>query len=96
MKKQITAFTAALTLLVGPALAADAIDIRPWRLDQAGRDGWSVKKLIGTKAFDPTRNKVGNVENLIVSPEGKVLKLIVTTGAFSASATPLSLSIGRT
>ena len=93
MKKHITAFTAALTLLVGPALAADAIDIRTWKLDEAGRDGWSVKKLIGTKAFGPNRNKVGNVENLIFSPDGKVLKLIVTTGGFlGIGDTPLAVN----
>jgi len=82
MKKNMTAFTAALIVLAAPALAADAIDIRTWKLDEAGRTGWSVKKLIGTKAFGPNRKEVGNVENLIFGPDGKVRKLIVTTGGF--------------
>ena len=43
---KVIAFTAALTLMVGAASAANKIDIRKWTLDQEGRDGWSVKKLI--------------------------------------------------
>jgi len=82
MKKNMTAFPVALILLAAPTLAADEIDIRTWKLDEAGRSGWSVKKLIGTKAFGPNRKQVGEVENLIFGPDGKVRKLIVTTGGF--------------
>jgi sporulation protein YlmC with PRC-barrel domain len=93
MKKNIIAFTAALILMAAPVLAADAIDIRSWKLDEAGRAGWSVKKLIGTKAFGPNRKKVGNVENIIFSPDGKVRKLIVTTGGFlGIGDTPLAVN----
>jgi sporulation protein YlmC with PRC-barrel domain len=93
MKKNMTAFTAALILVAAPALAADAIDIRTWKLDEAGRAGWSVRKLIGTKAFGPNSKKVGNVENLIFGPDGKVRKLIVTTGGFlGIGDTPLAVN----
>lgn len=93
MKKKITAFTAALTLLVGAAVAADKIDIGTWTLDQAGRDGWSVKKLIGTKAFGPNRKEIGKVENVIFSPEGNVRELIVDTGGFLGfDETPLAVN----
>ena len=93
MKKNMTAFTAALTLLLGMAAAANKIDIYTWTLDQEGRDGWSVKKLIGTKAFGPNRKQVGNVENVIFSPDGKARKLIVTTGGFlDIGETPLAVN----
>ncbi len=93
MKKNMMAFTAALTLLLGAASAANKIDIRTWTLDQEGRDGWSVKKLIGTKAFGPNRKQVGNVENVIFGPDGKVRKLIVTTGGFlDIGETPLAVN----
>ena len=58
-------------------MAADKIDIRAWKVDEAAPDGWSVKKLIGTKAFGPHRKQIGKVENLIFDPEGKVRELIV-------------------
>jgi sporulation protein YlmC with PRC-barrel domain len=93
MKKNMTAFTAALTVLVGAAAAADKIDIRTWTLGQEGQDGWSIKKLIGTKAFGPNRKEIGHVENVIFNPEGKVLKLIVTTGGFLGfDETPLAVN----
>lgn len=62
MKKHMTAFTVALTLLVASALAAGEVDIRTWTLDEAARAGWSVKTLIGAKAFGPNRMQIGNVE----------------------------------
>lgn len=93
MKKNMMAFTVALILLAAPAVAADSIDIRTWKLDEAGRTGWSVKKLIGTKAFGPNRKEVGNVENVIFGPDGKVRKLIVTTGGFlGIGETPLAVN----
>lgn len=93
MKEHMTAFTVALTLLVAPALAADKVDIRTWTLDESARAGWSVKKLIGAKAFGPNRKQIGNVENLILDPDGKVRKLIVTTGGFlGIGDTPLAVS----
>jgi sporulation protein YlmC with PRC-barrel domain len=93
MKKSMMAFTAAWTLLAGAASATDKVDIRTWTLDQEGRDGWSVKKLIGTTAFGPNRKEIGHVENVIFNPEGKVLKLIVTTGGFLGfDETPLAVN----
>jgi len=79
--------------LKSPAWAADGIDIRTWKLDEAGRAGWSVKKLIGKKPFGPNRKEVGNVENVIFGPDGKVRKLIVTTGGFPGIGdTPLAVN----
>jgi hypothetical protein len=53
MKKNLTAFAAAVTLLVGAATAADKIEIGTWKLDQAGRDGWSVQKIDRYESFRP-------------------------------------------
>jgi sporulation protein YlmC with PRC-barrel domain len=93
MKKNLTAFATAITLLVGAATAADKIEIGTWKLDQAGRDGWSVKKLIGTKAFGPNRKEIGKVSNVIFSPEGNVRQLIVETGGFLGfDETPLAVN----
>lgn len=39
IKKHMTAFTAALTLLIAPDLTADEIDIRTWTLAEAARAG---------------------------------------------------------
>jgi sporulation protein YlmC with PRC-barrel domain len=93
MKRIVIAFTAALTLLVGGALATDLIDIRTWKIDDAGQSGWSVKKLIGTKAFSENKKQIGHVENLIFGPDGKVRKLVVATGGFlGMDETPLAVN----
>ena len=93
MNKNMIALTAALTLLAGAASAAKAIDIRTWSLDPEGRGGWSVKKLIGTKAFGPNRKEIGKVGNVIFDPGGKVLELIVDTGGLLGfDETPLAVN----
>jgi sporulation protein YlmC with PRC-barrel domain len=93
MKKNMIAFTAALTLLANAASAAKSIDIRTWKLDREGHDGWSVKKLIGTKAFGPNQKEIGKVENVIFDPGGRVLKLIVETGGLLGfDETPLAVN----
>jgi sporulation protein YlmC with PRC-barrel domain len=87
--KTLLTYILPLTFLAG---AANKIDIRTWTIDQEGRDGWSVKKLIGTKAFGPNRKEIGKVENVIFDPNGQVLKLIVETGGFLGfDETPLAV-----
>lgn len=86
-------FTLGFLLLALCATAfAGTIDIRAWKVNEAAPDGWSVKKLIGTKAFGPHRKQIGKVENLIFDPEGKVRELIVATGGFlGIDDTPLAV-----
>ena len=89
MKKVTLSF---LLLALCATAFAGTIDIRAWKVNEAAPDGWSVKKLIGTKAFGPHRKQIGKVENLIFDPEGKVRELIVTTGGFlGIDDTPLAV-----
>jgi len=71
-----------LIVLAAPAGAADAIDIRTWKLDESGRAGWSVKKLIGPKLLALIARKSATSQILSFGPDGKVRKLIVTTRGF--------------
>jgi sporulation protein YlmC with PRC-barrel domain len=56
------------------------IDIHKWKLDPA--TGWSVKKLVGKKVKGPKGENVGEVDNIVFGPDGKVRQLIVSTGGF--------------
>ncbi len=58
--------------------ASKTVDIRTWKLDPAA--GWSVRTLVGKKVRGPGGEEVGEVENIVFSPEGKVFKLILSTG----------------
>jgi sporulation protein YlmC with PRC-barrel domain len=76
------------TGLAGPAMAAKdppaktleikTIDIHTWKLDPG--TGWSVRKLVGKKAKGPKGENVGEVDNVVFGPDGKVRELIVSTG----------------
>jgi sporulation protein YlmC with PRC-barrel domain len=79
-----------VTAFAGPATAATepptktveikVIDLHKWKLDPA--TGWSVKKLVGKKVKGPKGENVGEVDNIIFGPEGKVHEVIVSTGGF--------------
>jgi sporulation protein YlmC with PRC-barrel domain len=56
------------------------LDLHSWKLDPA--TGWSVKKLIGKKVKGPKGENVGEVDNIVFGPDGKVRVLIVSTGGF--------------
>jgi sporulation protein YlmC with PRC-barrel domain len=58
--------------------ANKTVDIRTWKLDPAA--GWSVRTLIGKNVRGPSGEEVGEVENIVFGPEGKVVKLILSTG----------------
>jgi len=58
--------------------ANKTVDIRTWKLDPA--TGWSVRTLVGKKVRGPSGEEVGEVENIVFGPEGKVVKLILSTG----------------
>jgi sporulation protein YlmC with PRC-barrel domain len=58
--------------------ANKTVDIRTWKLDPA--DGWSVRTLVGKPVRGPGGEEVGEVESIVFGPEGKVLKLILSTG----------------
>ncbi len=54
------------------------INLHTWKLDP--ETGWSVRKLVGKKAKGPKGETVGEVDNVVFGPDGKVHELIVSTG----------------
>jgi sporulation protein YlmC with PRC-barrel domain len=58
--------------------ANKTVDIRTWKLDPA--TGWSVRTLVGKKVRGPGGEDVGEVESIVFDPDGKVAKLILSTG----------------
>jgi sporulation protein YlmC with PRC-barrel domain len=75
-------------LLIGCSSVADqgaslqeGIDITTW--DQAALyKGWSAEALLDTKVLGENGEEVGEVENIVVGPDGKVQKIIVESGGF--------------
>ena len=56
------------------------IDLHTWKLDPA--TGWSVRKLVGKQVKGPKGENVGQVDNIVFGPDGKVHQVIVSTGGF--------------
>lgn len=78
-----TGFTGLATAATdSPAKTAmiKTIDLHTWKLDPD--TGWSVRKMIGKKVKGPKGENVGEVDNIIFGPDGKIRQLIVSTGGF--------------
>lgn len=58
--------------------SAKTVDIRTWK--SPADSGWSVRTLVGKNVRGLKGEEIGEVENIVFSPEGKVVKLIFATG----------------
>jgi len=85
------ALAAAMTLAVwspvraqstAPAAKVDihTADMHKWRADST--PGWSVRKLIGKTVKSAKGEDVGQVDNIVFTPAGKVRQMIVSTNGF--------------
>jgi sporulation protein YlmC with PRC-barrel domain len=65
-----------------PATKVDihTVDIHKWKPDST--PGWSVRKLIGKTVKSSKGEDVGEVDNIVLTPDGKVSQLIVSTHGF--------------
>lgn len=79
--------TAALVgILLGPASAPVHVQaksgLEDWAYEEL-RTGWSVERLTeAADVVDQDGEKIGEVEDLIVGPDGKVEKLVIEAGGF--------------
>lgn len=55
------------------------VDITTWNA-QAIYDGWSADFLLDEDAYNAEGDKIGEVEDLIIGPDGMIQKVIVETG----------------
>ncbi len=63
-----------------PAHAQEKFDLENWDYDEL-RTGWSVERLTdAAEVVDQDGEKVGEVEDLIVGPDGKIRKLVIEAG----------------
>lgn len=60
----------------------DEIDLVTWRQAEEYRDGWTARQLFDTPVYGANDEGVGEIENLIVSADGKIEKIIVEAGGF--------------
>ncbi|MHC1789743.1 PRC-barrel domain-containing protein [Solidesulfovibrio sp.] len=86
-KSVIVAMTLSLTLIAGIALAqtppvVGTIGITPDEIKLLAK-GWSIKKdILGKDVYNDASEKVGVIEDIVVTPDKAMSYAIVSTGGF--------------
>jgi sporulation protein YlmC with PRC-barrel domain len=58
------------------------VDLRQWDYDELYKSGWRAGSLIGADVIGKAGEEIGNVENIMIGPNGKVLSIIAEIGGF--------------
>jgi sporulation protein YlmC with PRC-barrel domain len=66
----------------GSASGAEAPSLANWDYEKLYADGWRADHLIDATVHGPTGEEIGEVENVIVGPDGKILSIIAEVGGF--------------
>jgi sporulation protein YlmC with PRC-barrel domain len=74
----MTAFAGATSLLVVPSRADQlvAVDVKPLA------EAYRASRMIGTPVLNDKNEKIGTVDDLIVSPNDRVLFAVLSVGGF--------------
>jgi sporulation protein YlmC with PRC-barrel domain len=71
----------AAPLALAHAQQGEKIDITSW--NQADLyDGWTVEQLYDTEVRGSENDEIGEIENLVINPDGEVTKVIIESGGF--------------
>ncbi|MBP2295056.1 PRC-barrel domain-containing protein [Azospirillum rugosum] len=66
----------------GPLASAKTVSLDRWNYDELYKNGWRANELIDTEAYSPKGNEIGEVENILVGPDGNIRSIIVAAGGF--------------
>lgn len=83
MHMRITLITAALALGTGAVAAQDVVSLDDWNERLAGyENGWSADQVIRLDVRNAEGESIGEVENIVIGPDGNVAGLILEVGGF--------------
>lgn len=61
----------------------EVVNLAEWRVQDLYADGWSAEEFIDeAEVVDPDGEKIGDIENLLIDQDGKLLSVIVEAGGF--------------
>ena len=75
-----TAGTGTSAATAGTASDIEVVSPAGWNYDQLYADGWRGEELIDTAVYGPTGEQIGEVENVIIGPDNKILSIIAEVG----------------
>ncbi|WP_324765460.1 PRC-barrel domain-containing protein (plasmid) [Sinorhizobium meliloti] len=62
--------------------AGDIIPLESWGIDQIYSTGWSAEALFDTPVYGASSDRIGDVEDLVVGSDGKLISLVAEVGGF--------------
>ncbi|PND18320.1 hypothetical protein CN934_28130 [Ensifer sp. MMN_5] len=62
--------------------AGDIIPLASWGMDQIYSTGWSAEALFDTPVYGASGDRIGDVEDLVVGSDGKLISLVAEVGGF--------------
>ncbi|WP_207460003.1 PRC-barrel domain-containing protein [Azospirillum sp. SYSU D00513] len=66
----------------GPLGSARTVSLEHWNYDDLYRNGWGAEQLIDTEVVGQNGEEIGEVENILVGPDGNIRSVIVAAGGF--------------
>lgn len=66
----------------GPLASAKTVSLDRWTYDELYRNGWRADELIDTRAYGANGNEIGEVENILIGPDGNIRSIVVAAGGF--------------
>ncbi len=85
-----TAIAVALSVLVLPALAQQPDTAQQNAsggfVHGGGAGGWRGSKLIGASVYGPDNASIGEIGDVLISPDGKIRAVVVSVGGFLGGA----------
>jgi sporulation protein YlmC with PRC-barrel domain len=80
--KSLIAMTAGLLIVSAPALAQGAASGRPEMLPSIPSNSVTVTDWYKQNVYDSSDNKIGEIMDVLVAPEGRATTLIIGVGGF--------------
>lgn len=82
----LAALGAAAFLAAAPVAQAqdgdEWVDITTWNADYLYEEGWSADELLDEEVYGANGEIIGEVEDFIIGPEGRILRVVVEGGGF--------------
>jgi sporulation protein YlmC with PRC-barrel domain len=60
----------------------DVVEITTWAYDALYADGWRADWALGTDVYGPTGDEIGELEDIVIGPDGNVLSIVAEVGGF--------------
>lgn len=65
-----------------PLAEAEVLPLAQWAYDPVYAGGWSAEAMLDAEVYGPTGEEIGEMENIVVGPDGMIQAIIIEVGGF--------------